>query len=736
MEACLVHILAIMHTLNFISRPSIRIVQSFVLFFALVASFPLGAVAQEDYNVVYVDFANGNDSNDGTEISKAVKTWAKAYKLLPVYTGTTDAERDYAWDHNIIVVCDKEANTDFTITDNIAKGNGTQGIPATFTGVWPWTPVPTGDDVRNGGIIGIQLNNQNGNLGDKLSRIGADTKFKYLRFGRSKINHPNPTTGGPMSGQSCYFNMYLHDAFFDVGCSMDDVTEYLQTANGALTEGSAPDFHIMMYADTHDFSKVAWPNPTKPMKLIIRSGKIGRILSCRTTGTQNAQILQRYVIGTPQYPLLGIMELDIDPIENAKWNTKFADCPYDVSFCCAGSTQGTEYCDVRYDIKRAKIGKLVAATQGMNIQAAENVGISCSTFLGRTVINLIPAGWETGTADNNDIVIEQFYGACLGRSSTTLGTCNAAFYGTSQLNMYGGIIQSGAYLSAGGISGLQSPDGKYHTIDKFVPYPDNAPAYANYPFNGIKYQPYDASKTIVEFTTRMDGTEKKIDLANTSTEMNIYGGIINGGLYGGSYGYSYALAKQYALEHAGSMWGTTNVNIYGGTINGGVYGGGKGATEYYNLAANDADRKRFSTVAAIYGNTYVNVYGGTIEGGIYGGGLGMASQAKGTKMMEYLNANNAVVKGNVNVLASEFLDIGKVYGTTNVTIDPVDPNWEYVGNIYGGGALGAVDGVTNVNILGGIIDGDVFGASKGEEGHPNKAKVTGTANVNVGKKKE
>lgn len=90
----------------------------------------------------------------------------------------------------------------------------------------------------------------------------------------------------------------------------------------------------------------------------------------------------------------------------------------------------------------------------------------------------------------------------------------------------------------------------------------------------------------------------------------------------------------------------------------------------------------------------------------------------------------------VNVLASEFLDIGKVYGTTNVTIDPVDPNWEYVGNIYGGGALGAVEGVTNVNILGGIIDGDVFGASKGEEGHPDKAKVTGTANVNVGKKKE
>lgn len=679
-----------------------------LLLFLLIGVNPLWA-QDPTYNVVYLDFKNGNNGNDGSASNKAVKDWATAYKKLPKYTGTTDADRDAAWDSNIIVLVDNTATAhNITITEANAKGSGSKGIPATITGVWPWTDVD-GAKVKSGGKI--YLGGVNG-----VSRIGADTKFKYVRFA---------------GGANTYLNLHLFNTTFDVGCSMDDFKNYLATANGALKDNTAPDMHLMMYDDTHDFSSKPWPDPTKPMKLTIRSGKFGRILSCRTTGTTNDLIGKRYVIGTPQYPLMGIMELDIDPVENAKWNTN-TKITHDIAFCCAGSTQGTEYCDIRYDIKRAKIGKLVAATQGMNIKAAEDFGLSCSSFFGRTVINLIPAGYETGTANNNDIVIEQYYGACLGRSGTTSGMCNAAFYGTSQLNMYGGTIKSGAYLSAGGISGLKSPDGKYNTTDKFIPYPDNDAKYANYPFNGIRYQPYDANKSIVEFTTRMDGTEKTIDLANTFTEFNIYGGIINGGLYGGSYGYSDVLTVDYALPGAGSMWGTTNVNIYGGTINGGVYGGGYGSSVYYTKAAT-GKKSGFLDVATVYGNTNVNIYGGTLDNtGIYGGGAGVPSAGAVGAETEYLN-------------------IAKVYGTTNVTIDPKtlktksewanpnipeytpNPTWEYTGNIYGGGALGAVVGDTNVKILDGIINGNVFGAGQGEEGHPEKAKVTGNTNVTIGK---
>ena len=47
--------------------------------------------------------------------------------------------------------------------------------------------------------------------------------------------------------------------------------------------------------------------------------------------------------------------------------------------------------------------------------------------------------------------------------------------------------------------------------------------------------------------------------------------------------------------------------------------------------------------------------------------------------------------------------------------------------------IGAVEGETNVVIKGGIINGKVFGAGQGEDGHPDKAKVTGSTNVSIGK---
>ncbi len=297
--------------------------------------------------------------------------------------------------------------------------------------------------------------------------------------------------------------------------------------------------------------------------------------------------------------------------------------------------------------------------------------------------------------------------------------------------MYGGKIMNGVFVSAGGVSGLQSTDGTHHTCDQYIPYLDNSSTYTNYPYMGIKYQPYDASKTITKVTTIMNGTP----------------GEIYEGIYGGSYGYSDVMKIQCAMEQAGSLWGDTHVNIYGGTISGGVYGGGKGSPDFYNLSTSDAQRNKFTTVASVYGNTYVNIYGGDIDGNIYGGGKGLDSQAAGSGSVTNFNSPVAVT-----LVANEFTDIARVIGNTNITIDPKvlkdtsvwttrnvpefigeDPSWSFSGNIYGGGALGAVDGNTNVTIKGGIINGNVFGAGKGEEGHPDKAKVTGNTEVLIDK---
>lgn len=665
----------------------------------------LGNDSLVTYNVVYIKLGSGDNSKAGDSPANAVKAWATAYGKLPKYTGTTDADRDAAWDSNIIVVCDA------TGTLNITEAN-TGNRPVTITGVWPWvddkgnTPVPTG-------ITGkVNLNSNADN--NSPSRIGADTKFKYIKFGQG------------------FLSMYLHDCTFDVGCSMNDISGSLTAENGALrVEGDvrkAPEFQVFLYANTKDFSTSSatggLPTQTKPVTLTIKSGKFGRILTNRLTGTGASDIKKKYVMGRPSSPFLCVVNLDVDPnTSTGVWNTR--NDVYDIAYLCAGMTQGMVYSDVQFNIKRGTIGTLVAAMQGNSHTATVTVGISNSSFFGRTEVNINPVRDE-------DVTIYRYFATCFGRytsNTATLGTSNAAFYGKSTLNMHGGTIESGVFATAGGIAGLKSPDGAYHTIDQFVPYLDGGADYVNYPFMGIKYQAYDetGTKTMPTFTTTLHGTPETIDLSETVTEINIYGGTVNGGVFGGGYGFSPEMPAARAIAGAGSFWGETRVNIYGGTITGGVYGGGMGASNYFNASTSDTQRTGFSTVASVYGDTHVNIYGGEISDGIYGGGKGLDSQAAGSQKIW-----DGAAQTTVNCQETEFADVAKVYGTTNVTINPTDPSWTYTGNIYGGGALGAVEGTTNVTILGGTIDGQVFGAGKGEDGHPDKAKVTGATNVQVG----
>ena len=679
----------------------------------------------ETYNVVYLKLGEGDDSKDGSTEANAVKTWGRAYKLLPNYTGTTDDDRDAAWDSNIIVVRNAQGSGNLFIDETIAKGNGTNGIPVTITGVWPWTAEnTTAAKVKEGGRVYLNSSNYSSTLTKGTTRIGADTKFKYVRFG---------ATNG-------FLSMFLHDCMFDVGCVMNDVSASLTAENGALrVEGSvrqAPDFQVFLFASTYDFDPNSatggLPTQTKPATLTIKSGKFGRILTNRLTGVDAAAVKKRYVMGRPSSPFLCVVNVDIDPnTSTGAWNTR-GDV-YDIAYLCAGMTQGMVYSDVQFNIKRGTIGTLVAAMQGNSHTATATVGISNSSFFGRTEVNINPV-------QNEDVTIYRYFATCFGRyteNANTKGTSNAAFYGKSTLNMYGGTIESGIFATAGGITGLKSPDGAYHTIDQYVPYLDSGNDYKNYPFMGIRYQPYDetGTKSMPTFTTTLHGTPETIDLSETVTEMNIYGGTVKGGIFGGGYGFSPEMPAERAIAGAGSFWGETRVNIYGGTITGGVYGGGMGASNYFNASTTNAQRNGFSTVASVYGDTHVNIYGGDISDGIYGGGKGLNSQAAGSQKVW-----NGATQQTVTCIATEFADVAKVYGNTNVTIDPrmpddfetKNPSWTFTGNIYGGGALGAVEGATNIVIKGGIINGNVFGAGMGEDGHPNKAKVTGDTNVTVG----
>ena len=173
-----------------------------------------------------------------------------------------------------------------------------------------------------------------------------------------------------------------------------------------------------------------------------------------------------------------------------------------------------------------------------------------------------------------------------------------------------------------------------------------------------------------------------------------------------------------------------------GKFTGNIYGGGYGEKNYPDKAmvngditistgdANPANIDRGIPVmvnntiygggnmAQVKGNTSVNIHHGNFTGDVFGGGKGLTSSESGTET-----------------------NYGKVTGNTHVLYNNATENNILTGNIYGGGALGDVKGNTEVKIKDGIIKGNVFGAGKGEEGHPDKAKVSGNTNVIVEDKK-
>lgn len=649
------------------------------------------------YNVVYLK--SGSNGN-GRSASTPVGTWTNAYKELSKTGGSHEDD----WNRNIIVVVSG------SMVVNINESNTNGGVPATITGVWPWednngNSLVNASAIKNGGKLNIAF------TAARDQRIGSDTRFKNVCFDSNSATQ----------SRLCLF---LHNTMFDTGCIMTKMNT-LDTNMGALdrTDHKAPSFHLMCFSDEHEFTTSAPWNQTAPMTLTIKSGKFGRILCTRIAGTTEALVKKRYVVGRPDMPLMAKIQIDVDPATNtAEYNPDgYKD---DIAFLCAGSTQGTVYADMQFDIRRGKIATVVAGSQGNSIPACSTAKLPTSSYLGRTVVNVI------GNSDS-DVTIFRYFGACLGRLINSTGECNAYFYGNSTLNLVHGTIEHDVYASAGGLSGLKNPNPSYttadqHTTDKFIPYEGGTNN--DYPYNGIDYSAYNINKSIVKVTSKRNGTVETIDLADTDIITNISGGIIKGNVYGGSYGYSSEMGVNSAPLGAGSLWGNTEVNITGGTIYGNVYGGGGGASAYYNLAT-AANRSKYLTVATVYGNTHITITGNpNIQGSIYGGGAGLPHQEEGSK--ETINVNG--VNTTVTCTASEFVEAAKVYGNTSVTID-ADDEWNYTGNIYGGGALGAIEGNTRVAIKRGTITGNVFAAGKGEEGHPAKAIVSGNTYVIIDK---
>lgn len=199
------------------------------------------------------------------------------------------------------------------------------------------------------------------------------------------------------------------------------------------------------------------------------------------------------------------------------------------------------------------------------------------------------------------------------------------------------------------------------------------------------------------------------------------GVLVYGDVYGGSALGRTNLTETAITDSRGNVTGyeysytdntSTNVTLNAGTINGSLYGGALGAT---------------GTAADVYGPVQVTVNGGKVVGensAVYG-----CNNVNGAPQRAVSVIVNGTDSHNDNGTANDFTDdtyaINAVYGGGNranytygiptVTVNNCDNSIKYV---YGGGNQATVPS-TNVTIHGGNVIGNVFGGG-------NNADVTGT----------
>ena len=213
---------------------------------------------------------------------------------------------------------------------------------------------------------------------------------------------------------------------------------------------------------------------------------------------------------------------------------------------------------------------------------------------------------------------------------------------------------------------------------------------------------------------------------------------IGGDVYGGSAFGAVNATKgaNYESNHndiAATTDKTTQVNIYGGSVTGSVFGGGEGQTS------------PISIVAQSFGDATVNIEGGTVGTAVYGGSnINGVLKAKAT-----VNITGGTIGADPGAGAIQDVVFGGgkgqptiVDGDVEVNIGALDgttPTGSAIiwGHVYGGSALGSVNGTTatsnthttHVNLYQGTVNGDLYGGGLGQTSSSIAANVYGLVTV-------
>ncbi len=283
------------------------------------------------------------------------------------------------------------------------------------------------------------------------------------------------------------------------------------------------------------------------------------------------------------------------------------------------------------------------------------------------------------------------------------GAANTSSWGSKRIVLTGGKVLS---WIAGGANGTNTTDGDSRTRGSAYIYVGGTAEVggpnAKMKNSTLGGQVFGAGRGNTKQAASMDysyvaiADDAKIMKKNNDASGNVYGG--------GNIGYTH---KQ------------SNIYILGGTVEGSVYGGA------YSNALNIPE-------------VNITMTGGTVLGGVYGGS-NSSGTISGNVTMQIDGGQVGTSSASANIHGGGLGSSTRVNGNVELTLgttSPTEPGVTVYGDVYGGSALGYVNGEsatntyhTNVTLNKGTINGSLYGGGLGEG--TTAANVYGPVTVTV-----
>lgn len=662
-----------------------------------------------------ISYNQGNDSNDGQTPETAVRTWKGAYSKL---------EKQGSWDDNTIVLMGTSyenvtnntdngfSSTGYSSEDAIDKWNEAKAKSplfknATIRGNW--------GDVDYAGEIRIK----GGNLWNTGLTIFGDTRFQYITFRRANDNYDVLYCNYNNLEMGKGIQMKNYDQKFNGDGTLDGATSTsFEIFGGTLNDAR---FRPLYKDDNLKKMEDSYPHGREGFKIKIKSGHYSTIC----VGDRQINGHMNGIMGSPNMPIKCTIDIDIDREYNDAHTSDNGNMTptLDVAVILAGNHEGAMVGDVDIVIKSGKIGRVVNGTLGNRREVyGYDYGYNnfpFNTFMGRANILIDPKLSENNQNKdiNSRVEITEIYGGSTGRAFEANGLIENPFYGQSTITIKGGTflipstcnrdrIFSGIYgAGAGGMNGIG--DDTHKTPDTRIPYWEDSSKKSV-----MKFGNYDAAiANLCMFNCYNSDTHTytEIDPKQTSTKIVIEGGIFGSaekpidGIYAGGSGYmSKDLWKANSIpsKEGGNIYGKAGETVASLTINGGefycskgIFAGGRGTDYYYAKDNKGGTATDYTDLGKIYGNVELTINGGKFHCPIFGGGYGVADA-------KLLNSNN------INTLEN----MARLYGSSTVKIN----GGTFFKNIYGGGDMAVVEKGTNVIISDSAdIRADVFAGGNG-----------------------